>query len=351
MNPAKRLEIFTRFRAARPHPKTELEYRTPFELLVAVILSAQATDVSVNAATRILFPVANTPQALLDLGEEKLREYVQRIGLYQTKSRHIMQACKLLVEQHGGEVPQTREMLEALPGVGRKTANVILNTAFGQPTIAVDTHVFRVANRTGIAPGKDVLEVENKLLKVVPDEFRHDAHHWLILHGRYVCQARKPKCAAVPDNGSVRIPGQNDLMFNPTRDEARNFLFESWRKRREGGLLTPLEDLAAQLIEKHPEYHSLLADPERYQDKDYAPEQGATNPFLHLMMHLTIEEQISIDQPAGIRAHFARLTRQFESEHDAQHRMMECLGEMIWQAQRNRTQPDAAIYLACLEKQ
>ena len=194
MNPAKRLEIFTRFRAAKPHPKTELEYRTPFELLVAVILSAQATDVSVNAATKILFPVASTPQAMLALGEEKLREYVQRIGLYQTKSKHIMQACRLLVEKHGGEVPQTREGLETLPGVGRKTASVILNTAFGQPAIAVDTPVFRVANRTGLAPGKNVLEVENKLLKAVPDEFKHNAHHWLILHGRYVCQARKPKC-------------------------------------------------------------------------------------------------------------------------------------------------------------
>ncbi|MBI5437052.1 MAG: endonuclease III [Nitrosomonadales bacterium] len=194
MNPAKRREIFTRFRTAKPHPKTELEYRTPFELLVAVILSAQATDVSVNATTRLLFRVANTPQAMLDLGEEKLREHVQRIGLYQAKSKHIMQACRLLLEKHDGKVPQTREELEALPGVGRKTANVILNTAFGQPVIAVDTHVFRVANRTGLAPGKDVLEVERQLLKFVPDEFKHDAHHWLILHGRYVCQARKPKC-------------------------------------------------------------------------------------------------------------------------------------------------------------
>ncbi len=194
MNPAKRHEIFTRFRAAKPHPKTELEYRIPFELLVAVMLSAQATDVSVNAATRQLFPVANTPQAILALGETKLIEFIQRIGLHKTKAKHMMQTCRLLVERHGGAVPQTREELEALPGVGRKTANVILNTAFGQPTIAVDTHVFRVANRTGIAPGKDVLEVENKLLKFVPDEFKHDAHHWLILHGRYVCQARKPKC-------------------------------------------------------------------------------------------------------------------------------------------------------------
>ena len=194
MNAAQRREIFTRFQSANPHPTTELEYHTPFELLVAVILSAQATDVSVNAATRILFPVANAPQALLDLGEEKLREYVQRIGLYKTKTRHIMQACMMLLEKHHSAVPQTREELEALPGVGRKTANVILNTAFGQPTIAVDTHVFRVANRTGLAPGKDVLEVENNLLKFVPDEFKHNAHHWLILHGRYICQARKPKC-------------------------------------------------------------------------------------------------------------------------------------------------------------
>jgi endonuclease-3 len=194
MNPAKRREISTRFRAANRHPATELEYKTPFELLVAVILSAQATDVSVNAATRHLYPVANTPQAMLALGEEKLRDHVQRIGLYKTKAKHIIRMSRLLVEKHRGEVPQTREELEALPGVGRKTANVVLNTAFGMPTIAVDTHIFRVANRTGIAPGRDVLEVEKKLIKFVPDEFKHDAHHWLILHGRYVCQARKPKC-------------------------------------------------------------------------------------------------------------------------------------------------------------
>jgi endonuclease-3 len=194
MNAEKRREIFLRLQAANPHPTTELAYRTPFELLVAVVLSAQATDKSVNLATRELFPVANTPQKILDLGEAGLREYVQRIGLYQTKSRHIIQMCHILLEQHGGAVPQTREALEALPGVGRKTANVILNTAFGQPTIAVDTHIFRVSNRTGLAPGKDVVEVERKLMKFVPDEFKLDAHHWLILHGRYVCQARKPKC-------------------------------------------------------------------------------------------------------------------------------------------------------------
>ena len=195
MNAAKRREIFLRLQAANPHPTTELEHKTPFELLVAVILSAQATDKSVNIATRELFPVANTPKKILDLGEAELREYVQRIGLYQTKSKHIIQMCRMLLEQHDGKVPQTREALEALPGVGRKTANVILNTAFGQPTIAVDTHIFRISNRIGLAPGKDVTEVEKKLMKVVPKEFMQDAHHWLILHGRYVCIARKPKCA------------------------------------------------------------------------------------------------------------------------------------------------------------
>lgn len=194
MNAAKRREIFLRLQAANPHPKTELEYRTPFELLIAVLLSAQATDISVNAATRQLYPVANTPQAMLDLGETGLRGYIQRIGLYQTKAKHVIQTCRLLLERHAGCVPQTREELEALPGVGRKTANVILNTAFGQPTIAVDTHIFRLANRIGLAPGKTVLDVELKLLKVIPREFLLDAHHWLILHGRYICQARKPKC-------------------------------------------------------------------------------------------------------------------------------------------------------------
>jgi endonuclease-3 len=194
MNAAKRREIFLRLQAANPHPTTELEHASPFELLVAVILSAQATDKSVNLATRELFPIANTPQKIADLGEDELRGYVQRIGLYQTKSRHIIQMCRILLERHDGQVPQTREALEALPGVGRKTANVILNTAFGKPTIAVDTHIFRISNRIGLAPGKDVQEVEKKLLKFVPDEFKLDAHHWLILHGRYTCVARKPKC-------------------------------------------------------------------------------------------------------------------------------------------------------------
>lgn len=194
MNAAKRREIFLRLQSANPEPRTELEHKSPFELLIAVMLSAQATDVSVNSATRQLYPVANSPHAMLALGEEQLSGFIQRIGLYKTKAKHVIQTCKLLLERHGGEVPQTREELEALPGVGRKTANVILNTAFGQPTIAVDTHIFRISNRIGLAPGDTVIDVENKLLKVVPDEFKQDAHHWLILHGRYVCQARKPKC-------------------------------------------------------------------------------------------------------------------------------------------------------------
>jgi endonuclease-3 len=209
MNPAKRREIFLRLQAADPHPTTELAHASSFELLVAVILSAQATDKSVNIATRELFPVANTPQKILDLGEAGLREYVQRIGLYQTKSKHIIQMCRILLEQHDGQVPQTREALEALPGVGRKTANVILNTAFGHPTIAVDTHIFRISNRIGLAPGKDVAEVEKKLMKFVPDEFKQDAHHWLILHGRYVCVARKPKCGVCIIQDLCEFRGKN----------------------------------------------------------------------------------------------------------------------------------------------
>jgi len=194
VNPAKRHEIFSRLRANNPEPRSELSYRSPFELLVAVILSAQATDRSVNLATPRLFAAAGTPAEMAKLGEEELAEYIKTIGLYRSKARHIAAACRMLVERHGGQVPRTREALQMLPGVGRKTANVILNVAFGQPTIAVDTHIFRVANRTGIAPGKNVDEVEARLLKFVPEEFRHHAHHWLILHGRYVCKARKPEC-------------------------------------------------------------------------------------------------------------------------------------------------------------
>ncbi|MCP1577041.1 endonuclease III [Herbaspirillum rubrisubalbicans] len=194
MNPTKRREIFERLRQANPTPTTELEYTTPFELLIAVLLSAQATDVSVNKATRKLYPVANTPAAIYQLGVEQLMPYIQTIGLYRTKAKNVIETCRILIEEHGGQVPASREALEALPGVGRKTANVVLNTAFGHPTIAVDTHIFRVSNRTGLAPGKDVDEVERKLIKFVAPEFRQDAHHWLILHGRYTCIARKPQC-------------------------------------------------------------------------------------------------------------------------------------------------------------
>ena len=198
MNNTKRVEIFSRLRAANPEPTTELVYRTPFELLIAVILSAQATDKSVNLATGKLFAVANTPRAILALGEETLLPYIQSIGLFRNKAKNILATCALLLEHHQGEVPHTRAELEQLPGVGRKTANVVLNTAFGHATIAVDTHIFRVSNRTAIAPGKDVVEVEKRLMRLVPEEFKRDAHHWLILHGRYCCKARKPECPICP---------------------------------------------------------------------------------------------------------------------------------------------------------
>jgi endonuclease-3 len=196
MNKEKRTEIFERWKANDPAPTTELEYSTPFELLISVILSAQATDVGVNKATRGLYKVANTPQQILDLGLDGLKEHIKTIGLFNTKAENVMKTCAILLEAHGGEVPEDRAALEALPGVGRKTANVVLNTAFGHPTIAVDTHIFRVSNRTRIAPGKNVREVEDRLLRLVPEDYKKDAHHWLILHGRYVCTARKPRCGA-----------------------------------------------------------------------------------------------------------------------------------------------------------
>lgn len=194
MTPAIIKKIFTRFKQVNPHPTTELLFSTPFELLVAVLLAAQATDVGVNKATRILFPIANTPEAFLQFSEETLMPYLKTLNLYKTKTKNLLKTCTILVERYNGQVPRTREELESLPGVGRKTANVVLNTAFGEPTIAVDTHIFRVSNRTNIAPGKTPFEVEQNLLKVVPQNFQHDAHHWLVLHGRYVCKARKPLC-------------------------------------------------------------------------------------------------------------------------------------------------------------
>ncbi|HDT1952545.1 endonuclease III [Proteus mirabilis] len=196
MNQAKRIEILTRLRDNNPHPTTELRFNSPFELLISVLLSAQATDVSVNKATAKLYPVANTPQAMLELGVEGIKSYIKTIGLFNTKAENVIKTCQILVDKHHGQVPENREALEALPGVGRKTANVVLNTAFGCPTIAVDTHIFRVCNRTKFAPGKNVNEVEQKLLKVVPAEFKVDCHHWLILHGRYTCIARKPRCGS-----------------------------------------------------------------------------------------------------------------------------------------------------------
>jgi endonuclease-3 len=203
--------LFSRLQQTNPEPTTELSYTDPFQLLIAVILSAQATDVSVNKATVRLFPVAGTPQAILDLGEEKLREYIKTIGLFNGKAANIIKTCRILIEQHGGEIPRDRQALEALPGVGRKTANVILNTAFGEPTIAVDTHIFRVGNRTGLAPGKTPLAVEKKLLEVVPDEFKRDAHHWLILHGRYVCVARNPRCGACVIRDVCEYPEKTEI--------------------------------------------------------------------------------------------------------------------------------------------
>jgi len=194
MKPAEIEAFFATLQAANPHPETELHYSTPFELLTAVLLSAQATDVGVNKATAKLFPVANTPEAILALGEEGLCEHIRTIGLYESKAKHLLETCRMLIEQHGSEVPRSREALEALPGVGRKTANVVLNVAFGEPTMAVDTHIFRMGNRTGLAPGKTPLAVEQKLLKRIPAPYLQHAHHWLILHGRYVCQARKPRC-------------------------------------------------------------------------------------------------------------------------------------------------------------
>lgn len=212
MNAAKRLEIFRRLHEDNPDPKTELAYTTPFELLISVILSAQATDVSVNKATARLYPVANTPQAIYELGVEGLSEYIKTIGLYNSKAKNVIATCRMLMELHDGQVPETREALEALPGVGRKTANVVLNTAFRQIAMAVDTHIFRVSNRTGIAPGKNVIEVEKQLMKFVPKDYLLDAHHWLILHGRYVCQARKPRC------GSCRIEDLCDYKHKTSDD-------------------------------------------------------------------------------------------------------------------------------------
>jgi endonuclease-3 len=226
VNPSKRHEIFRRFRDSNPAPKTELEHQSPFQLLIAVILSAQATDKSVNLATRELFKVAATPAEIFALGVEGLEQYIKSIGLYRMKAKNVIETCRLLLVEHGGEVPKTREALEKFPGVGRKTANVVLNVAFGEPTIAVDTHIYRVSNRTNLAPGKDPLEVEQRLLKFVPEEFRRNAHHWLILHGRYVCVARKPQCPA--------------CIINDLCEYAQKTKDEGTQKNRNGGRPQPV---------------------------------------------------------------------------------------------------------------
>jgi endonuclease-3 len=220
MNKAKRTEIFSRLQAANPSPTTELAYTTPFELLVAVILSAQATDKGVNKATARLFPVANTPQAILELGEDGLKQHIRTIGLFNSKAKNIIQTCRILVDQYDGEVPRARKALEALPGVGRKTANVVLNTAFGEPTMAVDTHIFRVANRTRLARGKTPLAVEQGLLRHIPKRFLKDAHHWLILHGRYICTARRPRCAQCPIADLCEFPNKTKSQQADGDDQA-----------------------------------------------------------------------------------------------------------------------------------
>ncbi len=274
MKPAERAEFFRILRAANPEPRSELEYATPYELLVAVVLSAQATDRSVNLATCSLYPVANTPAKMVALGEERLREFIKTIGLFRTKAKNVIALSRLLLEEHAGQVPRTREALERLPGVGRKTANVVLNVAFGEPTMAVDTHIFRVANRTGLAPGKDPLAVERKLLEVVPEEFRPSlAHPARPLHlPRAVAAMRR-----LPGLRALRIQGQGEdrsaspaeahaaaemSLFNPSRDQVREFFFGLWEKSRARQALTPLETMALAIVMEHPEYHEVLGNPE-----------------------------------------------------------------------------------------
>ena len=356
MNPAKRQEIYSRLRAANPHPTTELEYTSPFQLLIAVILSAQATDKSVNAATRKLFPVAGTPQAIQALGVAGLSNYIRTIGLYNAKAKNVIATCEILLRDHSGEVPRDRAALEALPGVGRKTANVVLNTAFGEPTIAVDTHIFRIANRTGLGPGKTPLAVEEALLKFTPAEFRQDAHHWLILHGRYVCLARKPPLRGVHHRRPVRVQAQDEsrlsmpIFATQSREALRRQYLNAWEKFRAQQTLTPLETQLAAVVTEHPEYHPLFDRGGEALGLDWQPEHGQLNPFLHLGMHLAIREQVGTNRPAGITAVHAKLTKRVEDAHAAEHRMMEALGTALWEAQRFNRPPDEAAYLETLRK-
>ena len=310
MNPQKRREIFERFRAANPHPTTELEYETPFELLVAVILSAQATDKSVNAATRKLFPVARTPRGDCEARRRRPREIHPHDWPVESQGEERdRDSVWRSADEHGGEVPRTREALEELPGVGRKTANVVLNTIFGEPTIAVDTHIFRVANRTRIAPGETPREVEDALVKFTPGEFAHDAHHWLILHGRYVCKALKPECARCLVNDLCEYPlrrkiiaaaEESSVIFaGQSRDQLRETYRAAWRKYKQQHTLSPLDKQVVAVISEHPEYH-VIVESAAADLANYSPRSGQLNPWLHMGLHLAIREQVATNRPPAL---------------------------------------------------
>jgi len=335
MNAETRSEMFGRLLKKIPNPTTELNYSTSFELLVAVTLSAQATDKSVNQVTDVLFPLANTPETIFKLGEDTLRDTIKTIGLFNSKAKHIIQTCKILIDKYGSKVPETRKELEALPGVGRKTANVVLNTAFDQPTIAVDTHIYRVANRTAIASGKTVLEVEKKLIKFIPDEFKVPAHHLMILHGRYVCKARSPHCTT-----PSKLSSQD-------RIKQRQFLVRSWQKFTNKESLEPLEILLTSIIQIHPEYHELINNV----DSDYFPEQGEVNPFLRINLHLALRDQLSINQPSGIKGAYDELLAKLKDEHAVEHLVMDCITEMILSAQMDGAPIDHKAYYQCIQHQ
>ena len=355
MNPQKRRAIFERFRAANPHPKSELEHHSPFELLVAVVLSAQATDKGVNKATAKLFPVARTPAAIVKLGVDGLIPYVQSIGLFRNKAKNIVALCgDPAARARRARCPPNREALEELPGVGRKTANVVLNVAFGSrrsPSTRTSS-----ASRTGPAsrPARRRRRSSRSCSKFVPDEFKLHAHHWLILHGRYVCIARKPKCPECLIRDLCEYPAQDrySAMFAPSRDEARRFLIDAWAKYRAGQPLSAAGSARRRIDRAASRISSRSSRiPSTTPIATGSPKGGETNPFLHLSLHLAVAEQLAIDQPPGIRAQFERLRAARGDEHAALHAMLECLGEVIWSAQRQRAPPDAALYLACLERQ
>lgn len=350
MTPHKIKKIFSAFKKAKVKPTTELQYGNTFQLLVAVALSAQSTDKGVNKATESLFKFAKKPEDILKLKEEGLKEYIKTIGLYNTKAKNILKTCALLVEKHNSKVPSTRTELEALPGVGRKTANVILNTAFGEPTMAVDTHIFRLSNRTGIAPGKTVLAVEKNLLKNIPDEYMQDAHHWLILHGRYTCIARKPKCGECIIRQWCDYSDKVEWrMFPLDRNKLRQMYFDAWQKHQAKMPLNALEQQIVAVILEHPEHHKTIEKQEASLSKNYFAETGEVNPFLHMGLHLGLREQLSTNRPAGIAPIYKTL-RENMSSHDAEHHMMQCLADTIFLAQRDNAIPDEKDYIEALKK-